>query len=82
MTDREQATDRPRTSLSDIEPLRSSDQLGDDGTPGPDDLDDIDRVGRNAAAAMQSTPAVGVTIEADEVARRRNQPNEEAPRRD
>jgi hypothetical protein len=79
MTDREQATDRPRTALSEIEPIRSTAALGDDGIPGPD-LDDVDRVGRNAAAAMGSTPAVGVTAEADEEVREHTEPNEELRR--
>lgn len=80
MTDREQATDRPRTALSDIEPIRSTAALGDDGSPGPDDLAEVDRVGRNAAAAMGSTPAVGVTAEADEEVRERTEPNEDLRR--
>jgi hypothetical protein len=52
-------TSRKPAELSDVEPLRPV----EDAAPDIETKDDVDRLGLASAAALGSTPAVGVTAE-------------------
>jgi hypothetical protein len=60
--DKDTETSEERSRLRDIEPLRPVDE----SEPTDKLTQDADRVGMTTAAAMSSTPAVGVAAEADE----------------